>query len=184
MRAFLLILAVFGSAVFAPALVRADASLWVDLDVRNWSKLHKAYGQSWLDHVNRLGPAAADLMAAKPNCRKLQIVDYSLYESKPPSYAVFFGECEGGTRVYVSEMDIRRAAERAYGSTEVSGSESAGAYLGLLIILCLYFLPAVIAHRRGHLNASSITLLNLLLGWTGLGWVAALVWSMTNNAAA
>jgi hypothetical protein len=48
--------------------------------------------------------------------------------------------------------------------------------LGLLIG---YLLPSMIASARNHHNASAIWALNLLLGWTFLGWVAALVWSLT-----
>jgi len=45
--------------------------------------------------------------------------------------------------------------------------------------LLLYALPAFIAFRRGHQNAAAILALNLLSGWTFLGWIAALVWSLT-----
>jgi Superinfection immunity protein len=51
--------------------------------------------------------------------------------------------------------------------------------LGLISIL-LYFLPSIIAAARHHRNATAIFVLNLLLGWTFLGWVAALVWSLTS----
>lgn len=43
----------------------------------------------------------------------------------------------------------------------------------------VYFLPAIVAFRRGHLNRNAILMLNLLLGWTVLGWAAAMVWSVT-----
>jgi threonine/homoserine/homoserine lactone efflux protein len=42
----------------------------------------------------------------------------------------------------------------------------------------VYFLPALIAVRRDHENDSAIILLNLLLGWTVVGWVVALVWAV------
>ena len=50
----------------------------------------------------------------------------------------------------------------------------------LLVVLTfvLYFLPAVIAFLRKHKNKLAIFLLNLLLGWTVLGWVASLIWSV------
>ncbi len=51
---------------------------------------------------------------------------------------------------------------------------------GLLIILAaLYFLPTLIALSRQHQNKLAIAALNTLLGWTVVGWVAALVWSLT-----
>jgi hypothetical protein len=52
------------------------------------------------------------------------------------------------------------------------------AILFLACLLCLYFAPALAAARRGHHNTRAIFVLNLLLGWTLLGWVAALVWSV------
>ncbi len=52
--------------------------------------------------------------------------------------------------------------------------------LGVMIaLLVLYFLPFLVAMRRGHHNRAAIGILNLLLGWTFLGWVGALVWSAT-----
>ena len=45
------------------------------------------------------------------------------------------------------------------------------------LILGIYFLPDWIAQARGHPNRGSIFVLNLFLGWTFLGWVAALIWA-------
>jgi hypothetical protein len=43
----------------------------------------------------------------------------------------------------------------------------------------LYLLPLVIAVARGHLNTAALGALNVLLGWTVLGWVAAFVWALS-----
>lgn len=50
----------------------------------------------------------------------------------------------------------------------------------LLVVLMfvLYFLPAVIALLRKHKNKLAIFLLNFLLGWTVLGWMVSLIWSV------
>lgn len=48
-----------------------------------------------------------------------------------------------------------------------------------LVALAFAFLPTVIALLRGHHNTLAIFLTNLLLGWTGIGWIVALIWSMT-----
>jgi len=48
----------------------------------------------------------------------------------------------------------------------------------LSILLLLYFVPAAIAHKRAHQKATSIVVLNLLLGWTLIGWVVALAWAL------
>lgn len=47
----------------------------------------------------------------------------------------------------------------------------------IVLAVIAYFLPALIASRRKHPNRASITILNLLLGWSLLGWVIALIWS-------
>ena len=48
----------------------------------------------------------------------------------------------------------------------------------VIIIFMIYFLPTLIAFLRQHKNRLAIFLLNLLLGWTVLGWVVSLVWSV------
>jgi hypothetical protein len=51
--------------------------------------------------------------------------------------------------------------------------------VGLLLLLLLYFVPSVIGFSRKHQNAAAILMLNIFLGWTVLGWIACLVWSVT-----
>lgn len=48
-----------------------------------------------------------------------------------------------------------------------------------LPLIALYFVPGIVALARSHHNATAIVALNLLLGWTLIGWVVALVWSFT-----
>lgn len=48
----------------------------------------------------------------------------------------------------------------------------------VVLMFVLYFLPTLIAFLRKHKNKLAIFLLNLLLGWTVLGWVASLIWSV------
>lgn len=45
-----------------------------------------------------------------------------------------------------------------------------------VIGLLAYFIPSLVA--KGRNRASAIFVLNLLLGWTLLGWVGALIWAM------
>lgn len=42
----------------------------------------------------------------------------------------------------------------------------------------LYFLPAILAASRKHARSDAIFTLNLLGGWTILGWIAAMVWAV------
>lgn len=43
----------------------------------------------------------------------------------------------------------------------------------------MYFLPAIIAALRHHHNALAIFALDLLAGWSVIGWIVALVWALT-----
>lgn len=58
-----------------------------------------------------------------------------------------------------------------------SGSSLLLGFVLLIGGVVLYFLPAIIAESRRHHNKGAIIVLNLLLGWTFVGWVAALVWA-------
>jgi hypothetical protein len=51
----------------------------------------------------------------------------------------------------------------------------------LLVGLLLYATPSFIAFMRGHHQRFAILALNLLVGWSFLGWVASLVWSLTET---
>jgi hypothetical protein len=39
---------------------------------------------------------------------------------------------------------------------------------------------AIIAFSRKHHNTVGILAVNLLLGWTCIGWIVALVWAVSN----
>jgi hypothetical protein len=52
----------------------------------------------------------------------------------------------------------------------------------LVIILALiYIAPIIVARVREHPQYGAIAALNILLGWTFVGWVASLVWALTNQ---
>ena len=52
-----------------------------------------------------------------------------------------------------------------------------GAILGLTILigLSLYFLPTIVAEIRRTEHGAGIFWVNLIFGWTVLGWVAAFI---------
>lgn len=54
-------------------------------------------------------------------------------------------------------------------------------FIIMLLAIFVYFMPTLIAFKRLHLNRVAIFVLNLLLGWTFLGWVIAFVWGFTSN---
>ncbi len=49
---------------------------------------------------------------------------------------------------------------------------------GTLIAFALYFLPTIFAGERKHPSGWGILAVNLFLGWTIIGWVGALAWSL------
>jgi hypothetical protein len=52
-------------------------------------------------------------------------------------------------------------------------------FITVTVILLLYFIPTIVAAMREHHQRGAIFVLNLLLGWTLLGWVVALVLACT-----
>ena len=62
-----------------------------------------------------------------------------------------------------------------------SGSVGAGLFILAVSLVC-YFLPGIVATLRGHRQTAAIWALNVLLGWTVIGWIASFVWSLTNSS--
>jgi hypothetical protein len=104
----------------------------------------------------------------------------------------------GPTIEYISQIEIQRsaAAQTVSGQPNVRGDGetpaqaaspaelSSAALLAivlLFVIAGIYLIPTIIAFSRHHRNSAAIFALNLLLGWTFLGWVAAFVWSLTTD---
>jgi hypothetical protein len=51
----------------------------------------------------------------------------------------------------------------------------------ILVGLCGYFFPCIVAWARAHKNLAPILITNVFLGWTIFGWVIALAWSFTSS---
>ncbi|MFX4271552.1 superinfection immunity protein [Propionibacteriaceae bacterium Y1685] len=66
---------------------------------------------------------------------------------------------------------------------ENSGGHIAVAWI-FAVLTALYFLPWAIAATRHKENTLTIFLLNLFLGWSGVGWIIALVMSLLSDAPA
>jgi len=60
-----------------------------------------------------------------------------------------------------------------------SGMPAEGIFI-IPVVVMTYLLPTFLALGRRHKALPAIFALNLFLGWSLLGWVAALVWSLTN----
>ena len=51
----------------------------------------------------------------------------------------------------------------------------------MVFMLLPYFLPTIIAMIRNHRSAGGIFALNFFLGWTLIGWIASLVWALSES---
>lgn len=49
-----------------------------------------------------------------------------------------------------------------------------------VVVLIVYFLPAINGYSKRHRSRAMILALNFFLGWTLIGWVVALAWSASN----
>lgn len=59
-----------------------------------------------------------------------------------------------------------------------------GVILFLILLffgLAFYFLPTIVAVVGKHRQAAAIFVLNLLAGWTFIGWVVAMVWAFIES---
>jgi hypothetical protein len=48
----------------------------------------------------------------------------------------------------------------------------------LFAFWALYFLPFGVSAGKGHEHTMPILIFNALTGWTGVGWVLALIWAL------
>ena len=51
-------------------------------------------------------------------------------------------------------------------------------FVVLGLIIAAYFVPTVVAKYRDKKNTEAIFLVNLIFGWSMLGWIAALTWAL------
>lgn len=59
-----------------------------------------------------------------------------------------------------------------------TAAQSIAFLLALGLAGALYFCPFIVALARGHPSTGAIFVIDLFLGWTLVGWVAALAWAL------
>ena len=67
--------------------------------------------------------------------------------------------------------------KRRYDMDSAASLGLAGILL-LVVGIAAYFIPTIIAFKKERDNKVSILALNLLLGWSLIGWVVSLVWAL------
>ena len=55
------------------------------------------------------------------------------------------------------------------------------AFIAVIFLLTLYFLPTIVALVRSAPDTGSVIVLNLCLGWTFLGWVISMAMAARSN---
>lgn len=50
----------------------------------------------------------------------------------------------------------------------------------MIVAIAIYLIPTIIAVNDNHPRRGVLFALNLLLGWTLIGWLGALVWAVSN----
>ncbi|HEY2954155.1 MAG TPA: superinfection immunity protein [Candidatus Eisenbacteria bacterium] len=60
-----------------------------------------------------------------------------------------------------------------------------GPELAILMLSCavlgVYLLPTIVAGVRKKKNLPKIVLVNVLLGWSVIGWIVAMVWAVSSE---
>ena len=51
----------------------------------------------------------------------------------------------------------------------------------IIITALIYFIPTVVCLIRKHTYKFYVICLNIILGWTLIGWIASLIWSFIDN---
>jgi hypothetical protein len=66
-------------------------------------------------------------------------------------------------------------------------ADNLGVLIGQLLAFVLqalfYFIPAMLAHKRSNKNRNKVFWINLLLGWTIVGWFVALIMALNSKKA-
>lgn len=137
----------------------------------------------------RTAPAERPAMIATPRVKPVAAMPVPVFDAEPearslrklarrprglPKSVIVIGAILGAMGVCLSVMLYSGSAEFAAGGMVLAMT----VLLGTLMVL-FYFLPTIVAVSRNHHSSSAIAVLNIFLGWTFIGYVAALVWSFT-----
>ena len=88
--------------------------------------------------------------------------------SKVGAFAVALGLMLGGLIIFGQVMN------------ELAGSMlvKIGIPVSLLLMLSGYLMPTIIAAKAGHPNLVIVVLINIFTGWTAIGWIVSMFWSV------
>jgi hypothetical protein len=55
--------------------------------------------------------------------------------------------------------------------------ESTANVIMLMLVLIIYMLPTLIAFGREHPRRGEIAVINIVIGWTLIGWIIVFLWA-------
>lgn len=87
----------------------------------------------------------------------------------------------GMTAMLAALQTIAWAADKNEASAGDMAAVGGGLAVLALPFLAIYLIPAIIGFIRKKDNKMAILILNLLLGWSVVGWVVALVWAVSKD---
>jgi len=53
-------------------------------------------------------------------------------------------------------------------------------FIILAVVFAFYMAPGIIALARDHPHRIAIVLVNFFLGWSGVAWIASLIWALVS----
>ena len=53
--------------------------------------------------------------------------------------------------------------------------------LAIICLITIFFIPVSVGLFRDSSKKWGIFLVNILVGWTGIGWIIALIWHLFQN---
>ena len=162
------------------ALVTADATITVKPD----------FSQQWEGAADEYGnpaqkPAVAAIPEAPPNSQELPEnhdldAEVAMINEKFPPINTAGGGGGGakkeptGTRFH--QAGIPAPANETEGERGLM--KALAILIAVIVAICLFLLPTVIAFSRQHRNRFVIMLINIVFGATGLGWIGSLIWAL------
>ena len=62
--------------------------------------------------------------------------------------------------------------------TSLRDMAPAGMWIATFAVIAVYLLPALIGFMREHPFRWRLLVVNVLLGWTGIGWIVTAFWAV------
>ncbi|HEV7156954.1 MAG TPA: superinfection immunity protein [Caulobacteraceae bacterium] len=181
-------LAALAAMLITSAALAQNLAAPSDSDLCNHGDQAAAATQQACARLMQGGSAAMTAAASPPPTQAAPAASANAATASPPPAPTDVGEAPANQSQAFSPAT---ADEDGTAQVSVNGSWLAGLGTAALVAvifaslagLALYFLPTIIAVARQKRNALPIFVLNAFLGWTFIGWVAALVWCLTAEPA-